>query len=208
MIDTDGEDRIPAAKGVIPYTHRLETTHKVTGRKRNLYFYPLDNLQEISKFQPDIDANDLGDVIWGASVDKVWLEYLNAIFVNAWIEQEGIKYNYPKHKSATIEFSKRGLRIRYYGENGNFGKDKQFEVTSVWPNSKNCHLTFATKDLIPVLNGLCKMDVIGSMDIKAYHGSMHFIFKTELGKYEIAVPIADFKGKRIKKGFGAYREAV
>lgn len=205
IVEANYDDAIPEARVDAAHTHVLETTNKVTGRKRNLYFYPLANLQDLSQTQADINDTEIGDVIWSATVDKIWLEYLNAIFVNSWIDQEGIKYNFPKNKVARIEFNSNKIKFLYYGENGNFGKHK--EVTTVAnKDSKKHTLVTATKDLIPTLHGICKLDVAGKIKIYAHTHALIFKFGTDLANYTIAIPSSNVKGKRVQLGFRSYRE--
>jgi hypothetical protein len=207
LVGVNSNDQIPKTKNSnTAYTHLLETTNKVTGKKRNLYFYPTSNLQELSQFQADIDDDELGDAVWGAHVNKLWLEFLNATFINSWIAQEGIRYNQSKNKTAQVNLTTQRIKIQYYGENGNYGKHREFEVDQVERWSSNHKLNVATRDLIPVLNGICGMDVVGKVAIYAYASALHFEFVTDLANYQIAIPSANYKGKRIKAGFAEYKE--
>ena len=208
LVEADNNVLIKKSKEQTAYTHILETANKVTGRKRNLYFYPITNIQELSQFQADIDEETLGDAIWGAQVDKLWLEYVNAIFVNSWIAQEGEKYNQSKNKLAQLNFTNQRIKFLYYGENGNFGKSKEFEITKAEKWAENHKLPLATKDLIPVLNSLSSMDIVGKVSIYAYQTALHFEFNTDIASYQIAIPSVSYKGKRTKDGFTYYKENV
>ncbi len=209
MIAVDADKLIPKAKNKeAAHTHLLETTNKVTGRKRNLYFYPTSNLQDISQYQADIDDDTLGDAIWGGYVDKLWLEFAYATFVSSWIAQEGARYNQSKNKVAQVNFTSQRIKFQFFGENGNFGKHKEFDVPKVDRWSTTHKLPVATRDLIPVLNGISGMDVLGKVVIFAYQTAIHFEFSTDLAEYQIAVPSTDYKGKRKNSGFVEYREEV
>jgi hypothetical protein len=208
LVAADSDTLIRKTKEETAYTHVLGTENKVTGRKRNLYFYPITNIQELSQFQADIDEETLGDAIWGAQVDKIWIEYVNAIFVNNWLAQEGEKFNQSKNKLAQLNFTNQRIKFLYYGENGNFGKHKEFEVGKVEKWAENHKLPVATKDLIPVLNSLSSMDLVGKISIYAYQSALHFEFNTDIASYQIAIPSVSYKGKRTKVGFTYYKENV
>jgi hypothetical protein len=209
LISVDNDYLIPKSKDRdAAHTHALETTNKVTGKKRTLYFYPTANLQEISQFQADIDDKNLGDAVWGGHVNKLWLEYVNATFVSSWLVQEGARYNRSKNKVAQLNFARQRIKLQFFGENGNFGKHKEFDIPSLEVWSKPHKLTVATRDLIPVLHGICGMDVVGKIGIYAYECAVHFELKTDLASYQIAIPSTNYKGKRSKTGFVGYREAI
>jgi hypothetical protein len=206
LISVDSDNLIRKIKSdEFAYSHTLETVNKVTGRKRSLYFYPISNLQEISQFQADIDDDYVGDALWGGYVDKLWLEFLHARFVGSWLAQEGEKYNHSKNKVAQINCSKTKLNFQFFGENGNFGKNREFEVSKTERWSQNHKLSVGTRDLMPVLHGICGMDVVGKVAIYAYQSTIHFEFGTDLASYQIAVPATDYKGKRKKNGFTGYK---
>ncbi len=209
LISVDSDNLIRRVKtDEFAYSHTLETVNKVTGRKRSLYFYPVTNLQEISQFQADIDDDITGDALWGGYVDKLWLEFLHARFVSSWLAQEGEKYNHSKNKVAQINFSKTKLNFQFFGENGNFGKNKEFDVRKTERWSQSHKLPVATRDLMPVLHGICNMDVVGQLAIYGYQSAVHFEFRTDLANYQIAIPATDYKGKRKKAGFTGYRGEV
>ena len=63
---------------------------------------------------------------------------------------------------------------------------------------------FATKDILPVLDGLMQLDIDGDLTLAVNGDVMLIGYKTELASYTIAVPSCTNAGKRNKAAFAAY----
>jgi hypothetical protein len=61
-----------------------------------------------------------------------------------------------------------------------------------------------SKDIIPVLHALVKMEIEGDVLLQADDKMIGFSFSTDCADYKIAVPCATPKAKRIGDYFTAY----
>jgi hypothetical protein len=135
----------------------------------------------------------------------LWLEKLGVQFVGAWLREYGDHITRPKHKVMQFEFGKTGLVIKHYGENGNFSNvSPLFEIKGSDKQSKPTAPMFATKDILPVLDGLMQLDIDGDLTLAVNDDVLIIGYKTELASYTIAVPTCNKVGKRNKAAFAAY----
>jgi hypothetical protein len=135
----------------------------------------------------------------------LWLEKLGVQFVGAWLREYGDHITRPKHKVLQFEFGKNGLVIKHYGESGNFSNSSPlFEIKGIAKHSKPTALMFATKDILPVFDGLMQLDIDGDLTLAVNDDVLIIGYKTELASYTIAIPTCTTAGKRNKAAFAAY----
>lgn len=202
---TNDDNKIPVSRSGIAASHKLLVENKVTDKQHGLFFYKLSVVGETSRLQASL-AHDYGIApIWQATADRLWLEKLNVQFVGSWLREYGDHITRPKHKVMQFEFGKNGLVIKHYGENGNFSNASPiFDMATVAKTAKPIAPMFAAKDILPVLDGLMQVDMIGDMTLAVNADVLIISYKTELASYTLAVPTCTKVGKRNKAAFAAY----
>lgn len=205
LYKANGDDKIPAVRSGIAASHKLIVENKVTDKKRGLHFYELETVGETSRPQADIATNYHTAPTWQASVDRLWLENLNALFVSGWLREYGEHITRPKHKTMQFEFGIAGLVIKHYGENGNFSTpSRKFDVSSVTKASKFSKPIFLAKDILPVLDGMLHGDITSKVTLAVNDDVLVIGYQTSLASYSIAIPTCTKKGKRNRAAFAAY----
>ena len=169
-----------------------------------MYFYKLDKVKENPIFQADI-GSDIENPIWTAKVDKDWLEYFDADFLDSWLNDFGSQVNRSKHKTIQIDFGSSYLQFKHYGENGNFSHDSsKLELDVAKASAKTLKCIYLSKDIIPILYSLTTSEIIGKIDISAHNTYLYITYKTQLGLYKIYIPTCSKNGKRVTTAFERY----
>ena len=199
------DKKIPVCRSGIAASHKLLIENKVTDKQRGLFFYMLSTVGATSRPQAYL-ANDYCTApVWQATISCLWLERLSVQFVGGWLREYGDHITRPKHKVVQFEFGKTGVTIKHYGENGNFSNASSiFEIEGVANAAKATSQMFATKDILPVLDGLMQLDIDGDLTLAVNDDVLIIGYKTELATYTIAVPTCNKAGKRNKAAFAAY----
>lgn len=202
---TNDKDKVPVLRDAEKVaSHRLVVENKVLGKKRAIYFYTLDTVSEHSRSQASISASaNLADGL-NASVNKLWLEKVNALFVSGWLREYGERITWEKHKLMRLEVDSKKLVISHYGERGNFSNTSlpiDFPSAGV---GKPIKVNVLSKDLLPVLSGLADMDIRGKVRLSVTDDVIAFAYQTELAAFNVFVPTCAVNGKRSKAVFEAY----
>jgi hypothetical protein len=206
LYTSNDKEKIPALRDTeIKASHKLVLENKLLNKKRSVYFYKLDTLNEQSRPQAFINA-ETESATWTTKVDKLWFENLNALFVNQWISEYGEHITRSKHKTMRFEFGSKQLVIKHYGEKDNLSTaSKPIDFASV-VKGKAIKLLMLSKDVMPVLEALANTDFVGAVTLSANEDALVIAYKTEIAKYKIAIPTCNPNGKRIGNTFVAYGE--
>jgi len=200
------KDKIPVLRDTDKVaTHRLVVENKVLDKKRAIYFYALDSANDTTRPQADVkDTLDLSQA-FTATVNKLWLEKLSAMFVSGWLDAYGERITWAKHKLMSLQFDTKKLLIKHYGERGNFSTQSlPIELPKVGIG-KAVAITVLSKDILPVLSGLADVEIKGSVNLKVLPNVLVITYATELASYKVYVPACNKSGKRNHEFFEAYR---
>lgn len=199
------KDKVPVLRDTEKVaSHRLVVENKVLGKKRAIYFYTLDTVGEHSRPQACINGSANSSVAFSASVNKLWLEKVNALFVSAWLREYGERITWAKHKLMRLEFDGKNLVISHYGERGNFSNTSlpiDFPSGGVGNPIK---VNVLSKDILPVLSGLADADIKGTVSLSVTEDVIALSYQTELAVYNVFIPTCAVNGKRSKAVFEAY----
>ena len=178
----------------IKASHRLQLKNTVTDRIHNIYFYGLTNQSDGNKKQAAINYAELGKPTWIATVDKEWIEDLNAISVANWLREFGSQWNRDRHKQVELRLSK-SFEIGYDGTRGNYTKtEKNVPKPKIESSTKSTNLHVRSKDFFTVFNALAKQLIIGKIKLAANEQVFTIYYKTDHARYLIAVPTCNNVG--------------
>lgn len=205
LYTTNDKDKVPVLRdtGRVA-SHRLVVENKVLDKKRAIYFYTLDSVGETSRPQACIKAGKLTAPTLTATVDKLWIERVNALFVSVWLREYGEKITWAKHKLMCLEFDTKKLVIKHYGERANFSNVSLPIELPKAGTGKLTKVVVHSKDILPVLSGLADMDVVGNIALSVADSVLSLSFKTSLADYKVYVPTCNATGKRNSTDFEAY----
>ena len=203
---SNDENKVPAVRDTeIAASHRLVLENKVLKTKRALYFYAMGSLSGLSIPQADLKIDYEFTPVWTATIDKLFLEKLNVLFVGKWLTEFGHHITRATHKTIRFEFGKTNLLLKYFGENGNLTRtSNQFVVEKIGKASKPIKPVFLTKDILPVLQGLAHTDIQGNVKLAVNEDKLTIRYKTHLAEYHISIPTCSTSGKRTSTAFAGY----
>lgn len=205
LYTTNDKEKVPVLRDTSKVaSHRLVVENKVLAKKRAIYFYALDSVGETSRPQACIKSSKTTTATLTATVNKLWIERVNALFVSSWLREYGEKITWAKHKLMGLEFDTKKLVIKHYGERANFSNSSLPIELPKAATGKSIKAVFQSKDIVPVLNGLADIDVIGNISLALSAYTLTLTFKTELADYKIFVPTCNAAGKRNSTDFEAY----
>lgn len=195
-------DKVPAVRG-IKASHKLLIENSVTKRVRGLYFYEIDSIGQESRFQACI-ADDLPEAVWRATVDRLWIERLNALFVSPWLREYGDQIKRDNKRSIQLQLSPTKVVIAHFGERGFYSHSSpSFDVEKV-QDSKSIKLTFWSREIFPVLNGLLHMGIDKKIELSACDAYFSISCKTPYADYKIYVPPITSMENRVSTAFKRY----
>jgi hypothetical protein len=202
---TNDKDKVPVLRDTERVaSHRLVVENKVLGKKRAIYFYKLSTVGEHSRIQANVNDSVAEPVLFKATVNKLWLEKVNALFVSSWLREYGERITWAKHNLLSLGFDSKGLAITHYGERGNFSnKSLPIEFPAVGAG-KAASVMVLSKDMLPLLSGLVDVDIVGKVTISVTESCIAIAYATELADYQVTVPTCSVSGKRSKTAFAAY----
>jgi len=198
------KQKVPVLRdGDVVASHRLIVENKVLNKKRAIYFYGLDTVGESTRPQANL-IKEGRNCSLHTSLNKIWFEKVNALFVSGWLREYGERITWAKHKLMCLEFDSKKLLIHHYGERGNFStKSQPLEFPKAVMGSP-IKVNVLSKDILPVLAGLAEIDMRGDIHICVTAGVIDFAFRTELADYVVAIPTCGLNGKRNHAEFEAY----
>jgi hypothetical protein len=190
----------------IKASYKLEIKNIVTNKIRNIYFYKLNEIHEGTRQQADIDEQKVGKYVWTASANREWLESLNNVFTDRWLNALGNQINRKHYKQFRLNLGKKEFSISYDGVRNNFDQiEKQIKLPSVSSNSKAIELILMSKDVLTVFNALSTNEDIQNVVIRANENVILFKYSTQLGQYEIYIPTCKIQNKLITNAFKGYQ---
>jgi hypothetical protein len=182
----DGKDLVAS--------HRLKTKNTVTDKITNLYFYPMSHHKDGNEKQAYIDKTAFKVPTWSATVDKDWIDDLNAICVSNWLREYGVQINRDRHKQVMLELSKEFV-LKFYGTRGKYTQEeKSIPKPNVAKGSKNLSFHVRSKDIFPVLSALGKQNIRGDVKLNANEDVFTIMYETECASFFIAVPTCNELG--------------
>ena len=172
--------------------------------KRAIYFYTLDTVGDVTRPQANVKADvDLSNA-FTASVNKLWFEKANALFVSGWLREYGERITWAKHKLMCLEFDSKKLVVHHYGERGNFSnKSLPLDLPKAGVG-KAIKVNVLSKDIVPVLSGLADTEIKGNVSLTVVQGAVAIGYTTELASYKVYVPTCGVNGKRNSSLFEEY----
>jgi hypothetical protein len=172
--------------------------------KASIYFYKLETVGVHSRPQANIKADADSLVELSASINKLWIEKLNAVFVSGWLREYGERITWAKHNMMRLDFDSKKLVIQHYGEKANFSnKSLPIEFSSAALGTA-VSVNVLSKDLLPVLSGLADVEMKGKVSLSVAKDCIAFAYETEIATYKVFVPTCSVSGKRSKSAFEAY----
>lgn len=185
-------------------THKLQLQNTITKRFRFVRFYPLSvfNLAP-TKSQAVVRGDLKFKPTYTAKLDRNWLEEMHGKFLSRWVAGYGKQIKRDVNSVLGVGLGKTGIAIKYTYKAKDF-KDKELLPLTASIATKPINLLVQSKDIIPVLNALVQMDIVGAVVLKADAAMMQFAFKTECANYSISVPCCFESGKRNGEYFEAY----
>ena len=202
---TNDKDKVPVLRDTERVaSHRLVVENKVLGKKRAIYFYRLETVGVHSRTQANIKADADTPVVLSASINKLWFEKLNAVFVSGWLRPYGERITWAKHNMMRLDFDGKKLVIQHYGERGNFSNKSapiEFAVAAV---GTAVSVNVLSKDFLPVMSGLADVEMMGKVMLSVSQDCIAIAYATELADYQVFVPTCSVSGKRNKAAFEAY----
>lgn len=199
------KDKVPVLRDTERVaSHRLVVENKVLDKKRAIYFYTLDTAGDTSRPQASIKADADMSNAFTASVNKLWFEKVNALFVSGWLREYGERITWAKHKLMCLEFDSKKLVVHHYGERGNFSnKSLPLDLPKAGVG-KAIKVNVLSKDILPVLSGLADTEIKGNVSLTVVQGAVVIGYATELASYKVYVPTCGVNGKRNQAMFEAY----
>jgi hypothetical protein len=183
------KDKVPVLRDTDKVaSHRLVVENKVLSKKRAIYFYTLDTVGEHSRPQACINASANASADFSASVNKLWLEKVNALFVSGWLREYGERITWAKHQLMRVELDSKKLVISHYGERGNFSNTS---LPIDLPNNgvgNPIKVNVLSKDLMPLLSALADTDIKGKINLSVTKDVIAFAYQTEMAAYNVFVP--------------------
>jgi hypothetical protein len=199
------KDKVPVLRDTERVaSHRLVVENKVLDKKRGIYFYTLDTVSDTSRPQASIKADADMSSAFTASVNKLWFEKINTLFVSGWLREYGERITWAKHKLMCLEFDSKRLVVHHYGERGNFSnKSLPLDLPKAGVG-KAIKVNVLSKDILPVLSGLADTEIKGNVSLTVVQGAVAIGYATELASYKVYVPTCGVNGKRNQAMFEAY----
>lgn len=199
------KDKVPVLRDTERVaSHRLVVENKVLDKKRAIYFYTLDTVSDTSRPQASIKADADMSNAFTASVNKLWFEKINALFVSGWLREYGERITWAKHKLMCLEFDSKKLVVHHYGERGNFSnKSLPLDLPKAGVGTA-IKVNVLSKDILPVLSGLADTEIKGNVSLTVVQGAVAIGYATELASYKVYVPTCGVNGKRNQAIFEAY----
>lgn len=201
------KDKVPVLRDTEKVaSHRLVVENKVLNKKRAIYFYALDTVNETSRPQacikPDVDVSNS----FTASVNKLWLEKVNVLFVSRWLAAYGERITWAKHQMMSLEFDSKKLVVKHYGERGNFSNVSSPIKLPKAGSGSAIKVSVLSKDILPVLSGLADIEIKGNVSLCVTQDMVAIGYATELASYKVYIPSYSKSGKRNTANFEQYRD--
>jgi hypothetical protein len=203
FFDADNAKTIPAVKDeAASYKLKLENT--VTKRFRYIRWYsPLVFDFVPSRSQVALKANKVFKPVYTAKLDRKWIEEMHGKFLSQWVAGFGKQIKREVNAVFGLGLGKTGISIKFVYKAKEF-KEKELLSFAATIATKPISVLVQSKDIIPVLNALVKMEIIDTVVLKADEAMLQFTFKTECANYSISVPCCFENGKRNGEYFEAY----
>lgn len=174
---------------------------------RNLLFN--DTARDVGAavgFQADFDF-DGWKPDWSASVGPMWFGQLREAFVDKWFAQLGAKQQPKRSNNQAMRFVLDGthLTIRFNADNvlaDTAAKSEPMPLETKW-KAEWLHLS---KDIAPVLYNLADAEIVGDATLSGNAHALVISYATQVGRYSIAVPTADYSGGRYGRREEGFRE--
>ncbi len=203
FMEADPKDTVKAAAADEAVAFCIETTHSVTDKKRNLYFYDVT----AGKSDHQVDYGDAADFTptWIFQLNLDWLKRLHVDFVGWWINHHGADICRSKNKSFTVKLENSAWTVFWGAKNERATHNTKIAMiggcAAVGLNN-SLEINVLSKDFLSVFSALFaaplssqKFDVEGNADI------MKVSYATSLAGYEVYLPFCDAKHKRIQTNF-------
>lgn len=200
----DNASKVEAIEGETA-THRLRLENTVTKRFRFIRFYPLSAF----KFPPSRTQAVISDVAgaavkFTAKLDSKWIGEMHGRFLSRWVNGFGAKMKRAEYELLGVSLNKSGIIFKHTYKGGDFKECEDVPFDSKATIKGNVQALVLSKDIIPVLHALVKMEIDGDVLVQADEKMIGFSFSTDCADYKIAVPCATAKAKRIGDYFTSY----
>lgn len=200
----DSASKVEAIEGEAA-THRLRLENTVTKRFRFIRFYPLSAFKfPPSKTQAVISDEASAAVKYTAKLDSKWIGEMHGRFLSRWVNGFGAKMKRAEYELLGLALNKTGIIFKHTYKGGDFKEFEDVPFDSKATTKGNVQALALSKDIIPVLHALVKMEIDGDVLLQADEKMIGFSFSTDCADYKIAVPCATAKAKRIGDYFTSY----
>ena len=191
----------------------LQISNQFNSRSHILHFY------EQGRANNSATTNHQGDFNWAAfkatwktKIDINWLVKLRAEFLDEWFSKLGKTTQIARDNNYvfTLEFTEKKLITKFnIGKTGGSASRPFDLVTSLPKGEKSLSLSLRSKDIGPILYNLADTAVTGSINISGNEQAVLVEFKTDMGRYQIAIPTAsEYKRKKADKSHSLFQKGA
>jgi hypothetical protein len=198
-IETVKDEEIVASK-------RIRIKNKITNRIKNLFFYDYDESIGEKGSQAFL-IEQRRSFNWTAKASANWFKEIEGSFVSNWLEGFGKRINHPKNKLIRLSVTKNGFTISYSGSRDHLDEHEVIKTPLISQSKAHLHQLFQSKDLIPVLHSIANKEIVGNVSLSINEDLLLIKYSTKIASYLIAVPTANFRGRRIPNAFQFYGAA-
>ena len=191
----------------------LQISNQFNSRSHILHFY------EQGRANNSATTNHQGDFNWAAfkatwktKIDINWLVKLRAEFLDEWFSKLGKTTQIARDNNYvfTLEFTEKKLITKFnIGKTGG-SASRPFDLVTSLPKGENSlSLSLRSKDIGPILYNLADTAVTGSINISGNEQAVLVEFKTDMGRYQIAIPTAsEYKRKKADKSHSLFQKGA
>ena len=202
FMEAEPQDTVKAAPDDKKAAFCIETTHSVTDKKRNLYFY--DDPDGDRDYQADYDDSGF-KADWKYNLNLEWLKLLHVDFIGWWINHHGNHICRSKNKSFTIKLEKSGWTVSWGEKKERDSYKRKIALVGGCTAdglTDGLEINVLSKDFLCVFNALFAAPV-SSQNI-VVEGDAHLMrvsYATNLAEYEVFIPFCDGKHQRYQASF-------
>lgn len=182
---------------------KLKLENTVTKKFRFIRFYPLSTFQfPPTKTQAILKTSVAFKPTYTVKLTADWLYEMNAKFLTWWVNGFGAKMKRAEHKLLRLTLTKTFIAFSFNYKGKQFKENEVIDLAKDAKGEADVHVL--SKDIVPVLNAMVNMEIVGDVLLEADDKMLRFTFATDCADYSINVPCCTIKAKRIDDYFDAY----
>ena len=203
FMEAEPQDTVKAAPADKKAAFCIETTHSVTDKKRNLYFY--DDPDGKYDYQADYDDSAGFKADWKYNLNLDWLKHLHVDFIGWWINHHGNHICRSKNKSFTIKLEKGAWTVSWGAKKERDTYNTMIALVGGCTAdglTDGLEINVLSKDFLCVFNALFAAPVSSqSIVVEGDAHLMKLTYATKLAEYEVFIPLCDGKRQRDQTSF-------